>query len=243
MSKKQAKLYRMVTKKHICPFGIKARYLLKKQNYDVSDYHLKSNKETESFKKEYKVETTPQVFIDGQRVGGYDDLKKFFGLAKPEKKRTYSPIVAIFSTTFLTSLALHWQFYNQFISMQLTMWFIAFSMIILAVLKLRDLESFSNQFLGYDLLAQKFVPYAYIYPFAEVIAGIGMLVSQYQIYVAPISIFIGTIGAISVINAVYIQNRELKCACVGGNSNVPLGFISLVENLMMIFAGLWMITV
>jgi hypothetical protein len=46
-------------------------------------------------------------------------------------------------------------------------WFIAFSMCILALLKLRDVESFSNMFLGYDLLAQRFVPYAYVYPFAE----------------------------------------------------------------------------
>ena len=37
--------------------------------------------------------------------------------------------------------------------------------------------------------------------------------------------------------AVYIDKRELKCACVGGSSNVPLGFVSLTENLMMIGDG------
>ncbi|KKM77176.1 hypothetical protein [Sulfitobacter sp. M13] len=34
--------------------------------------------------------------------------------------------------------------------------------------------------------------------------------------VSPVGIFIGTIGAISVIMAVYIEKRELKCACIGG---------------------------
>lgn len=34
--------------------------------------------------------------------------------------------------------------------------------------------------------------------------------------------------------------EKLKCACVGGDSSVPLGFISLTENLMMIFMGIWM---
>ena len=29
-------------------------------------------------------------------------------------------------------------------------------------------------------------------------------------------------------------------SCVGGGSNVPLGFVSLTENLMMIAMGLWM---
>src|SRR4028119_1323804 len=56
----------------------------------------------------------------------------------------------------------------------------------------------------------------------------------------PIALFIGTVGAASVFKAVYIDKRELKCACVGGSSNVPLGFISLTENLMMVAMAVWM---
>ena len=56
------------------------------------------------------------------------------------------------------------------------------------------------------------------------------------------ALFIGTIGAISVFKAVYIDKRELKCACVGGDSNVPLGVISLTENLMMMGMAIWMMT-
>ena len=48
-------------------------------------------------------------------------------------------------------------------------------------------------------------------------------------------------GAVSVIKAVYIEKRDLKCACVGGNSNVPLGSISLTENIMMVAMGIWML--
>ena len=59
----------------------------------------------------------------------------------------------------------------------------------------------------------------------------------------PIALFIGTIGAVSVFKAVYIDRRELKCACVGGSSNVPLGFVSLTENLMMIGMALWMLSI
>jgi hypothetical protein len=39
---------------------------------------------------------------------------------------------------------------------------------------------------------------------------------------------------------VYVDRRELKCACVGGASNVPLGFVSLTENVMMVAMALWM---
>ena len=45
----------------------------------------------------------------------------------------------------------------------------------------------------------------------------------------------------SVYYAVYVQKRDLKCACMGGDSNVPLGAISLTENVMMVLMGLWTI--
>ena len=114
-------------------------------------------------------------------------------------------------------------------------------MVILALQKLQDLVAFSNQFITYDLLAMKQVRYAYIYPFAEAFAGLGMLAGFPALLVSPVSIFIGAIGAVSVIKAVYIDKRELKCACVGGNSDLPLGFISLTENLAMLGAGLYML--
>ena len=57
----------------------------------------------------------------------------------------------------------------------------------------------------------------------------------------PIALVIGGIGAVSVFKAVYVDRRELKCACVGGGSNVPLGFISLTENMMMVAMAIWMV--
>jgi hypothetical protein len=53
--------------------------------------------------------------------------------------------------------------------------------------------------------------------------------------------FVSQLGAVSVFKAVYIDKRELKCACVGGESNVPLGFVSLTENVMMVGMALWML--
>ena len=95
-------------------------------------------------------------------------------------------------------------------------------------------------FLNYDLLARRWVPYSYLYPFGEALAGVLMIAGVGLWLAVPVALFIGTIGAVSVFYAVYIQKRELKCACVGGDSNVPLGFISLTENLFMIGMGLWM---
>ena len=87
-------------------------------------------------------------------------------------------------------------------------------------------------------LAQRKVGYGYVYPFAEGFAGVLMLGGVLPWISGPMALVIGLIGAISVFKAVYIDKRELKCACVGGDSNVPLGFVSLTENVMMVLMGL-----
>lgn len=241
MSKK-AVLYRMLTDDHVCPYGIKSKDLLKRKGYKVEDHKLKSREETDKFKEEHGVETTPQTFIDEQRIGGYDDLRKFFGMESKQDQSgtTYQPVIAVFSLAFFMAIATSISMASFSVIRTIEL-FIAISMCILAILKLRDLFAFSNQFITYDLLARRFVRYAYIYPFAEAIAGVGMIAKVAIPIVAPLALFIGTVGSISVIKAVYIDNRELKCACVGGNSNVPLGFISLTENVMMVVMGIWML--
>lgn len=237
----QATLYRMATAEHLCPFGIKSLDLLKRKNFEVEDVKLRSRDEVDAFKEKHDVKTTPQIFINGERVGGYDELRDYLNLEQEGDEGTsYKPIIAIFGSCFLASLALSWASAETLVFSTVLMNFIGLSMLVLAVQKLQDITSFTNQFVTYDLLSMRYVPYAYIYPFAEAYAGLGMLSGILPWMFAPVSLFIGAVGAVSVIKAVYIDKRELKCACVGGGSNVPLGFVSLTENLFMVFAGIWM---
>ena len=73
-SPKTAQIHRMVMPEHICPYGLKALDLLKRRGFDVEDHPLRSREATDAFKAEHDVKTTPQIFIDGRHVGGYDDL-------------------------------------------------------------------------------------------------------------------------------------------------------------------------
>lgn len=239
---RKAVLYRMVTPDHICPFGLKSLGLLKRRGYEVEDHHLTTRAETDRFQQEHGVDTTPQTFIGGARIGGYDDLLRHFGKDVPGTQGvTYTPVIAIFAMSLLMALATSWAMFATLATIRMVEWFIAIAMCLLAVQKLRDLESFSNQFLGYDLLARRYPRYAYVYPFAEAGAGILMIAGTLIWLAAPAALFIGTIGAISVFKAVYLDKRALKCACVGGDSNVPLGAVSLTENLMMVAMALWML--
>ncbi len=237
-----ATVYRMATPEHICPFGLKSVDLLRRKGYSVDDYLLESRGRQDAFKAEHDVDTTPQTFINGERIGGYEELRRHFGLpvADPDAV-SYRPVLVVFLTAALMALAAGWAAFGSVATVRTGEWVIAFSMGILAMLKLQDIESFSTMFLGYDLLAQRYVPYSYVYPYAELLAGVLMAAGALIWVSVPVALFIGGVGAASVFKAVYIDRRAIKCACVGGSSRVPLGFVSLTENLMMIAMAVWML--
>lgn len=239
---KTAVLYRMVMDKHVCPYGLKSKYLLQRQGYKVDDRWLTSRDQTDAFKASHGVKTTPQTFIDGERVGGNDALRRHFG--KPVKDPdavSYVPVMALFAMAALMAAAITWMSLGTVLTVRTAETFIAVAMCLLAVPKLQDLDSFATMFLGYDLLARRWLPYAYVYPFAEGLAGLLMLARAADWLSVPVALFIGSVGAVSVFHAVYVQKRDIKCACVGGSSRVPLGFVSLTENVMMVAMALWML--
>jgi glutaredoxin len=239
---KRATLVRMAMPGHVCPYGVKARHLLRSHGYSVEDQLLRSREEVDAYKAREGVATTPQVVIGGERIGGHDDLRRFLGLRVADPKATsYRPVVAVFATAALLAAAISWIAFGTIEPVRTAEWFVGLSMCLLAMLKLQDVERFATMFLGYDLLAARWVPYSYAYPFLELGAGVLMVAGVLHWLSIPVAFFIGGIGAVSVFKAVYLDRRELKCACVGGSSNVPLGFVSLTENLFMVGMALWML--
>lgn len=239
---KHATVVRMVTPQHLCPWGVKARDILRRSGFTVEDRHLATKEANEAYKREHGYDETPQIFVEGKRVGGYDDLLKYLGRRPdPDEGDSYQPIIAVFAValgmgvtaTMTTAGGLDWQ--------RVVELFVVFSMCILGVLKLQNLQSYATGFVQYDLIARRYVPYAYVYAFVETTGGVLMLGGLATAVVGPVVLAASTVGAISVFKAVYLEKRDLNCACVGGGSRVPLGFVSLTENLMMMAMAVWML--
>ena len=74
---RSATLYRMVLPDYTCPFGVRAKQMLEDNGFAVDDRILSSRDEVDAFEQEQGVETTPQVFIDGERIGGSDALERY----------------------------------------------------------------------------------------------------------------------------------------------------------------------
>jgi glutaredoxin len=79
---KHATIYRIVSPDHVCPFGEAAVGLLRNVGYEVDDHWLTSRPEIDAYMARLGVRTTPQIFIDGERIGGYDELSARFDSAR-----------------------------------------------------------------------------------------------------------------------------------------------------------------
>lgn len=221
------KVYRMSNAEHECPWGLRAVKLLTEKDIAFEDHKLASKAEADAFKAEHAVPTTPQIFFGNERIGGYTDLAAYFDVAAEKTEYSYTPVIALFGVAALMTVALS----------QSIMGFMGISLSMLATLKLMDIQSFADSFEKYDLITKQFKPYGKIYPFAELLIGLGFLSHILPLLVGIASTLVGVVGAISVFKAVYLDKMALNCACVGGNSKAPLGVVSFAENGIMAVMG------
>ena len=138
------------------------------------------------------------------------------------KIKSFTPLIAVFGTSFLITITLLKSFQIMVISICL-----------LAMLKLMDIEAFGTSYKKYDLISSKFNGWIYIYPFCELLIGISFLKSSPPSLIIFIALILGISGMISVFKAVYLDKLKLNCACIGGYAKTPLGIISFIENLLM----------
>jgi glutaredoxin len=62
---------------HECPFGLLAKRMLDDAEFDVDEHLLTTREQVDAFKAEHGVSTTPQVFVEGERIGGSDELARY----------------------------------------------------------------------------------------------------------------------------------------------------------------------
>ena len=84
MAQRTATLTRMVLPDHECPFGVRAKAMLEQAGFAVDEHILASREEVEAFKAEHNVATTPLIEIDGETIGGSNDLERYLAEASAD---------------------------------------------------------------------------------------------------------------------------------------------------------------
>lgn len=86
----KAVLHRMDLPNYTCGYGTAALKLLQSNGFDVEDHVLRTRHETDAFKDQHHITTTPLIFIDGVKIGGFTDLQKHIEAQKPKRKGFFS---------------------------------------------------------------------------------------------------------------------------------------------------------
>lgn len=107
--------------------------------------------------------------------------------------------------------------------------------LVLGLLKLTDLQSFSKIFAKYDIVAKRVPVYGYLYPFLEIMIGLSLFVKDYRVNAYKTILVLMTIGLLGI-SGIMVSKKgsTLRCGCMGSLFHVPLSYVTISENIVMI---------
>jgi hypothetical protein len=112
--------------------------------------------------------------------------------------------------------------------------------LVFGAFKLLDLPAFARSFAQYDVIARRFLPWAYAYPIIELALGFAFLF-WYQMWWASLAALCLSIVTVIGVAQSVIEERPIQCACLGTVFNLPMSYVTIVENLGMILMAAWML--
>lgn len=148
-----------------------------------------------------------------------------------ETTREYVKFAAVIVSIFLVSIGITtlrggWTD-NRFANDFMAVFFMTF-----ATFKFINLELFVVTYRTYDLLSQKFRPWAYMFPFIEAFLGLGYFISTDAWQLNLLTLLVTGTAGYSVYKAL-TKKSKFFCACLGTFIRLPLTKISFVENAAM----------
>ena len=102
------------------------------------------------------------------------------------------------------------------------------------------MRGFAYSFSAYDPLAKRWLSYAYVYPFIELVLGIVYLIGTELQPVNLITLSIGTIATMDVEQAIF-NKKAIQCAWLGTVFNLLMIKVTLIEHSIMIIIAIGMI--
>jgi len=153
---------------------------------------------------------------------------------RPVTLKSYAPLLVVigYIVAIAGIIAPSW---TEFVINFMTGFFLVFS-----AFKLMDLQGFAEGYSTYDLLAQKWFGYGYVYPFIELSFGLLMLTGFHPVWLLWTEFAVMAFSGIGV--AIKLaKGEEFQCACLGTFLKVPLTYVTLLEDFGMALLALVLI--
>lgn len=148
--------------------------------------------------------------------------------APMEPKPSYYPLVLI--VAYLVGIVLAFEAAtDSFNVMRAMRHFMAGFFLVFSFFKLLDLPAFAMTYTQYDVIAQRWRRYGYVYPFLELALGVAYLVNWQPMVTNIATVAIMAIGTIGVMQTI-LAKRKVKCACLGTTIKLPVATVTLTED-------------
>jgi hypothetical protein len=154
--------------------------------------------------------------------------------------KKYKPIYILFGYLLATNILIAISSSSNFQLEKFMTNFMASFFLVFSFFKMLDLKGFADGYSSYDIIARKNYRYGYFYPFIELGFGVGYILFDTNIYLNITVFIIMLISSIGVIKA-KLNKQKFDCACVGTFLKVPLGNITIIEDITMVIMSLFMV--
>ncbi len=217
----------VITMNEHIPLAILNKALAKSGNYTLSENefnHISENKIAVQHL------SNKQIISD---VKYSEEKQSFF--------KTYKPVLLVFIYLFIT-VTLSIILSQSFDIMALMQLFMGGFFLVFSFFKMLDLKGFAYSYMSYDIIAKKWLPWGYIYPFVELLLGLSFLFHVMINEIIIVTLIVMSLSSIGVIKSV-ISGKKIPCACLGTVFNLPVSNITLIEDLLMVIMSAIMLII
>ena len=145
---------------------------------------------------------------------------------------TYKPILLVFG--YILGVTLLVEYSNGgFYWMRWMNHFMAGFFLVFSFFKLLNLQGFAKSYAMYDVIAKNWSGWGYLYPFVELALGIAFFTGLNPFITNGVTLLVMTASIVGVLQSV-LNNRKIKCACLGAVFNLPMSTITIIEDALMI---------
>lgn len=117
--------------------------------------------------------------------------------------------------------------------------FMAGFFIVFSFFKMLDISAFATAYQSYDILAAKAKWYGYVFPFIELGLGIAYILYSDNGLTHLITAIVMFVSLVGVVRSV-LNKSEIQCACLGTVFNLPMSYVTIIEDGLMLLMALTM---
>lgn len=164
-------------------------------------------------------------------AAGYEAIEAAAPIVQPEEKTSYVPLLILIGYLLGITLLIE-ATAGRFDAMRWMANFMAGFFLAFSFFKMLDVRGFADSYAMYDLLARRSRLYALAYPFLELSLGIAYLTRFSPTLTNAVTLALMLVGTAGIIESL-MNKRRVKCACLGSVFNLPMSYVTLMEDVTM----------